>query len=265
MLGKVLFIVFLFGFSIASHARMLMLASPGNYKLEPMFKDKGWQMSAELGVLLTSGNTDSTSFLGKINASHEYRNWRFNYDLNTLLKQDEKYNAEKGKEILTTTAEKYAFSAQGNYELTKTNSVFGLVSHTEDRFASFTKYSMIFAGYAFRGINKKSMYLDLNIGPGYLRGESKDETEGNLTQQGWGVRASAAYSWIISKSAKFVQNLSVQSAQFNNRSISESSIVTKISNSMQMKVGFRAIHNSKVDDGKKNLDTQTSVTLVMNI
>lgn len=256
----IFFIAFAF-VSFNSEARMMMLAAPGNYELEPMFKDKEWDMSAELGVLLTSGNTNSTSFLGKITASHEFLNWRFNYDLNTLLKQDEKFDSDAGKEVLTTTAEKYAFDAQGNYELTKTNGVFALLSHTDDRFASFTKYSMVVAGYAFRGINKKNMTLDLNLGPGYARGEKSDDT----VEKGMVVRASAAYSWVISKSAKFIQNLSIQTAGFNNRSISESSLVTKISDSMQMKVGFRAIHNSEVDADKENLDTQTSVTLVMNI
>lgn len=256
-----LFFILLF-LSIGVEARMMMLASPGNYKLQPLFKDKEWDMSAELGVLLTSGNNNSTSFLTKITASHEILKWRFKYDLNALLKQDEKYDASQGKEVLTTTAEKYSFDAQGNYELTKTNGVFALVSHTDDRFASFTEYSMIVAGYAFRGINKKTMFLDLNLGPGYARGVVKADNE---VEEGLVVRASAAYSWVISKSAKFVQNVSVQTAGFNNRSISETSIVTKISDSMQMKVGFRAIHNSKVADHLRNIDTQTSVTLVVNI
>nr|WP_252736852.1 MULTISPECIES: DUF481 domain-containing protein [unclassified Psychrosphaera] len=219
-------------------------------------------MSAELGVLLTSGNTNSTSFLSKITASHEILKWRFKYDLNALLKQDEKFDSEKNREVLTTTAEKYSFDAQGNYELTRTNGVFALISHTDDRFASFTKYSMIVAGYAFRGINKSNMFLDLNLGPGYARGVLKAD---GAVEEGPVVRASAAYSWVISKSAKFVQNVSVQTAGFNNRSISETSIVTKISDSMQMKVGFRAIHNSEVATNLKNLDTQTSVTLVVNI
>lgn len=246
---------------------MMMLAAPGNYKLEPMFKNKEWDMSAELGVLLTSGNTNSTSFLTRINASHEMLNWRFNYNFNALLKQDEKYDASVEKEVLTTTAEKYAFEAQGNYELTKTNGVFALMSHTDDRFGAFRRYSMVVAGYAFRGINKKTMTLDLDLGPGYAWGELPDPVNKNetLIEKGMVVRASAAYSWVISKSAKFVQNLSIQTAGFNNRSISESSLVTKISNSMQMKVGFRAIHNSEVQNNKENLDTQTSVTLVMNI
>lgn len=244
-------------------AHAAMMEGDDKYELEPLIKDKDWQMSAELGFLLTSGNNDSTSLLGKVDASHDWQKWRLKYELNTLLKRDEKYDEATETERLQTTAERYFFKAQGDYELSQTNSIFGLYSYLDDRFGQYVEYITMAAGYSFRAINKKKMYLDLNLGPGYAKATSSlDEKEEGVT-----MIASAAYNWEISDSARFTQNFSYQKASFNNLSISESALVTKISNSMQMKVSFRAEHNDSknTDSDIKSLNTQTSVTLVVNI
>jgi putative salt-induced outer membrane protein YdiY len=57
--------------------------------------------------------------------------------------------------------------------------------------------------------------------------------------------------------------VSVQTAGFNTRTIAEAAITTKISGSMQMKVGVKATHNTKTE--REKLDTETSVTLVVII
>jgi putative salt-induced outer membrane protein len=242
-------------------AAKVVFAKNRNFELEPMFKDKNWDMSAELGVLLTSGNTNSTSFLAKANASHEWREWRFKYDFNALLKRDDVFDAEKGKEVFRTSAEQYIFKLQSDYEFTATNSAFGFFSHTDDRFASYVDYTILVVGYSFRALKNKKMLLDLNLGPGYAVGRKSDRK----TEQGFVIRGSAAYKWDITPYARFVQNLSIETAGFNTRTITDSSFMTRISGSMQMKVGFTATHNTKVQSSQNKLSTETSVTLVMNI
>jgi len=233
----------------------------GNYELEPLFKNKDWDMSAELGMLISSGNTESTSLLGRITASHDWQSWRFNYDLNTLVKRDEKYDEELQRERLKTTAERYQLQVQGEYKLTETDAIFSRYELTDDRFASYTEYVAAVIGYSFRAIENHNMELDLTLGPGYARGLTSDD----ILEKGMVVRASASYKWDISDNAQFRQIISVQGAEFNNRSISETSLSTKITGSMQMKVSFKAVHNSKVEDDKEKLDTETSLTLVVNI
>ena len=246
---------------VPGQAQARMLDDEGNFELEPLFKDKGWDMSAELGMLLTSGNTNSTSILGKVTASHEWKNWRFNYDLNTLLKRDEKYDEELQEERLKTTAERYHLLAQGDYKITEHDAIFALYEYTDDRFASYTEYIAAVVGYSFRALNRQDMKLDLSIGPGYARVlTSEDELEQDKI-----IRVAANYKWTINDNAQFRQVVSVQTAPFNTRSISETSLTTKISDSMQMKVGFKAVHNTKPQDKPEKLDTETSVTLVLNI
>ena len=105
--------IFLFSsllFPALTNAKTL-LRDDDDFELEPMFKDKTWDMSAELGILITSGTTQSTSFLAKANANHEWQNWRMQYSFNALYKKDDVYDAEQQKEVFKTSAEKYI--AQG--------------------------------------------------------------------------------------------------------------------------------------------------------
>ncbi len=232
-----------------------------NYELKPMFKDKNWDMSAELGVLITSGNNQSTSFLAKAKASHEWNDWRFQYSFNALYKRDDVYDAEKEKEVFKTSAEQYIFKLQSDYEISETNAAFAFFNHTDDRFAAYVEYTTLVVGYSFRALKTTDMMLDLNLGPGYAKGKASD----GENEQGAIIRGSAAYQWDITPYARFVQNLSIETAGFNTRTIAESSFTTRISGSMQMKVGFTATHNTIVQSNINKLSTETSITLVMSI
>ena len=199
--------------------------------------------------------------MGRLTASHEWQSWRFNYDLNTLVKRDEKYDEETQRERLKTTAERYQLQVQGEYKITETDAIFSRYELTDDRFASYTEYVAAVVGYSFRAIENNKMELDLTLGPGYARGLTSED----ILEKGMVLRASASYKWDISDNAQFRQIISVQGAEFNNRSISETTLSTKITGSMQMKVSFKAVHNSKVEEDKEKLDTETSLTLVVNI
>ena len=79
------------------------------------------------------------------------------------------------------------------------------------------------------------------------------------------VRASAYLGWTISDSATFSQKVMVNrelSDEKNTKTRLESAVTTKINGSLQMKLGFTLVNNSKVPDDRKKTDTETSVTIV---
>jgi putative salt-induced outer membrane protein YdiY len=76
------------------------------------------------------------------------------------------------------------------------------------------------------------------------------------------VRGAALFRWNLSQSAWFAQNVSVERGTSNMHSIAETSISTKITDTMQMKAGFSLRNDTKVPVDKKNTDTQTSLTMV---
>lgn len=230
----------------------------GDYKLEPLLTDKPFDLAAELGALITTGNNDSTSLLWKIHAKHELDKWRLKYSFESLFKRDE---VNKDNEKYTkTSAEKYLFNAEANYEFSKNESIFAFIGSDHDRFGAFRSVTSAVAGYNFRAIDGSLVTWDLNVAPGYTFIENGDGKSDSAPV----LRGSSSLNWTVSSHAKLTQNLSVESSKLNTRVIGEAAVIAKIHGSMLMKVGFKATFNDEVDEGRENTDTQTSVTLVVH-
>ena len=239
----------------------LTLISPAIQAEEQKPEDKmfgTWETSAELSIIATSGNTETTTFRGKIDAKQELEKWSNQYIFDSLFKEEETENDE-GESVKQRSAERYFASAQGNYKLKKEHSFLLIyAAHLEDKFGSFANNSIISGGYGQRIFEFDDHTMDAEIGPGYRRGE-RDSGE---IVKGPILRASAVYRWQISENADFEQKLSVETGSGNTFSKSESYISAKVNGSLKMKFGFAISNNSVVDEGKDNVDTETTMTLV---
>lgn len=217
-----------------------------------------WKSSAEASVIVTSGNTSTTTLRGKIDARQQLEEWKNQYVFDTLFKREETTNAD-GEQENRRSAERYFLSAQGNYKLETEHSFLLLyAAHLEDKFGSFRSNSIVSGGYGYRLLDTDEHTIDAEIGPGYRYGE-KDSGE---EVKGFIVRASGVYAWKISDSANFEQKLSIETGSGNTFTKSESYVSAKLNGSLRMKFGFVVSHNSNVDAGKENTDTETTMTLV---
>jgi putative salt-induced outer membrane protein YdiY len=218
----------------------------------------GWYTAAELGAIATSGNTTGTSVTGKIDARHEMEQWSNEYIVSGFFKQDEFTRAD-GTKYSQRAAERYSFSAKAAYKLIGAGKrAFVLGSHVNDKFGAYTRYSTFAIGHGSQWFSSPDATLDVELGPGYFSGErASGDSESGVT-----VRAATRFRWRLSESALFAQNTSVERGTSNVHSLAETSVSTKINGTMQMKAAFTARNDSNVPVGKKNLDTQTSLTLV---
>lgn len=221
--------------------------------------NKGWNISAELGALITTGNTESSSLFTKLSASHQMENWKNKYTFNTLMKEDDITDADGNKES-QKTADQYALTAQGDYALGENSAAFIFGSYKNTKFSSYKQYTTIAGGYSFRPVNKDTVTLDLNIGPGYTESETQD----GLVESGAVVRTSLALEWKVSETATFEQNLSVEAAEFNTRTVAETALVSSINETMKMKFGFAMTTDTDVPEGLEKTDTETSATIVVS-
>jgi len=101
-----------------------------------------------------------------------------------------------------------------------------------------------------------------DIGPGYKRDVLKDPSE---TKSSFIVQAQALYLRKINEHVEFKQTLSAKYAPKtgeNSKYQAESSITTKLIETLQLKFSFKIDHNTEVADGTKRTDTETAVTLV---
>lgn len=234
-------------------------------------EQKTWEVTSELGAIITSGNTETTTLKGGIKVLHHLERWNNEYKLDGIYKEDEVEN-DDGTKDKQRTNEKYAISAQGNYKLNEKHShLFIYGSHVSDYFGAYRSESVVSAGYGLRLLNEKTMWLNAEIGPGYKYFKYPDvstevdengnslagEYEGEIIALG-----KLDYNWKISDNARFTQLVTVEYGDTNTKTRSETALLAKINGSLQMKVAYNIINNSDVADDKESTDTETSLTLV---
>lgn len=219
---------------------------------------KPFSLDGEFGFIFTSGNTETTSLSGALTASQELENWSNDYVIKGLYRRETTENSE-GIEESNTSAQKFFASAQGAYKLENPDHrLFGFASYEDDRFNSFEYQASIAIGWSQKLWETDTSNFEYSIGPGY----TFQETEEGENQDSEIIRASMAYEWKISDTAKFVQTISTEVGSENTKSRAESGLSATISGGLSMKLSVKLDHNTQVEAGRENLDTETAVTLV---
>jgi putative salt-induced outer membrane protein YdiY len=227
-----------------------------SYAEEPAQKE--FTLDGELGLIFTTGNTETTSVKGRLSATHELTDWSNEYLVEGLYKQEEVEN-DLGEDESQTSAQRYFLSAQGNYKLNNPqNRLFAFASYEDDRFTSFDYQATLAGGWNSVWFESPTQKFSYSVGPGYSFAEKTDGED----VSGFIVRGAINYSWKISDTANFKQIISTETGSDNTKSKSETSVSAKLAEALSMKFSVILKHNTEVDDGVDNLDTETAATLV---
>lgn len=220
-------------------------------------------MDGEVGLIITTGNTETESFKLGLKGTQELTDWSNQYKFDALYKKDEVEQSDGAKES-KTTAHKYFASAQGNYKLNNPDHrlfVFG--SYKDDRFSSYDYQATLAVGWSQNIWADKTSSFEYSIGPGYsFNKTSATEQQESQNEDSFVLRASLDYSWTISDNAKFTQFFSSEKGEENTKSKSESAITANIFGSLAMKFSIKLDHNSHVNGDRDKLDTEAAVALV---
>ncbi|WP_185235141.1 DUF481 domain-containing protein [Teredinibacter franksiae] len=254
---------------VASLTSVLSISSFAAEETKPI------QAEAEVGALITTGNTQSTAFKGKLDIKHNLDKWLNNYIVEAFYKEnqvdiiiDDVPSTED-----RVDAEKYFASAQSDYKLNEEHrGLFMFASYEEDKFSGYEYQGTIAAGYSDRLFKTENQQLLYNVGPGLALSTTDDITDANgiVTEEGVKsenvvLRISANYKWQITDHAKFTQTLSSEispDTDKNTKTKAETALTTAINGSFALKAGFTVSHNSVVQPEFDKTDTQSSVTLV---
>lgn len=209
-----------------------------------------WKGSVELGIVNTTGNTETKTTSAKAKAATETEKWRHTITYESLNSSDQG----------VTTAERYAINGQSDYKLDKKNFFFAMINYEEDKFSGY-EYRMTEAvGYGRRVLEEPNLSLDLEIGPGAR--QSKPDT--GSTENESTVRGAAKLVWKISKTSTFTEDLSTDVGDDNTITKSVSALTAQINGSLATKITYTVKNSSEVPVGVKKTDTETAVTLVYN-
>lgn len=220
-----------------------------------------WEASAELGLLFTTGNTETESLKGKLNVARDYKRWRHKgvFDYYTAEQEDQ----ATGETF--ETADRLFVSAQSNYKFDpdSKSSLFVFGSYEEDPYSGYEYQSTVAVGYGARYRYSESIYADYEIGPGYAVAKPIVDGVAQESESSAILRLAGNLNWKISENSTFGALLSSEIGEDNTKSRGELSVSSNINSALALKVSLAATHNSEVaNETIENLDTETAVTLV---
>ncbi len=210
-----------------------------------------WEASAELGYLLTSGNSDSETLISKFESKTTYKLWEHLVALEAL-------NSSQNDE---RAAEKYSAELQSDYSLSERTYLLSNLNWEKDRFSGYDYQASWTLGAGYKVINTDIHKLRLELAPGYRvsEGDPGDKEEDAV------VRAMEKFSWKLSESSQLEQSLSSEYGDSNTITRFKVSLASQINGSLSMKLGYSLKHNSDVAPGVEKTDRESSVTLVYQL
>jgi putative salt-induced outer membrane protein YdiY len=218
--------------------------------------DKNWKGEGELGVLISSGNTDETNINSRFGLTHEGRTWRNKGDFSTAYsKADDQ-----------TTAEEYRAALETNYKFDEKQYWFLRGSYEKDRFTGYEFESTVTTGYGSWLWNSgKRSFLDLSIGAGYRYNKLEElNSDGEDTEKETIGRLAGQFDFALSDNALFRQKLSTEIGVDANNVISQSetAVQANIVGNLSLKAAYRVKHVSDAPAGTEKTDTETSISLL---
>ncbi len=228
------------------------------------------QGETELGIIATSGNTETKSYKGKVDVKHETTHWVNQYLLEALYKRDQVEVDDGSGDIVTedqTTAEKYFASAQSDYRLNKDHAALFIYADFErKRFSGFARQYTFALGYSDRLFTTDNSHLSYSIGPGVTFAKPEDvDGVSQDTDESFVIRLSGKYVYAFSENAKFSQSLSTNyapSSSDNTKTKSVTALTAQLNGSLALRASYTVDYNSEVPADTKHADTETAVTVV---
>lgn len=217
---------------------------------------RNWKGSGEIGLLMTSGNSETESINAKTGLKYEDNQLMGEMNLAALYSSEE--TEVDGETEDRTSAEKYNVAAKIGYKLSPADYVFLNASYEDDRFSGYDYRSDYALGYGRKIINTDTVKFDLEVGPGYRYDKRDDgETENEAVFRGY-----ALFNYKLSESASFQQEVTLLAGSDNTGTKSVTALKGKIASALSMKASYTVAHNSHVPEDKDKTDTETALTLV---
>lgn len=258
-------------------AALLLLPFSGQYALaeEAAAEEKpSLTISAELGMLFKTGNAKSGDIKAGLNIKHEEGQWLNLVAFNALAKKVEEEDEGTGKKSFESTDNKWDILGQTNYSLEDggKNYIYGNAYYEQDKFSGFEYQTSASVGWGRHLWETETSSFFADIGPGikYDVRSAVDATDTAPAVKETGesaviVQAQALYTKQINEFVEFKQYfVAKQAFESDKNSVykSETSLTTKLIDSLQFKFAFRVDYDTEVEEGFENTNTETSVTLV---
>jgi len=208
-----------------------------------------WTGEAELGVVITDGNTQTQNVNAKATATNERPRWKHEVHGEALNTSNDGVG----------TAERYLLTGQSNLKVTEFNYAFGNVSYENDLYSGFEYRVTETIGYGRKLIHSPAVTLNTEVGAGARHSQVK--STGDHQDEALG-RVAAKLAWKVSGTSDFGQDVTVDVGEESTITRSVTSLKTQVAGNLATKITFTVRNTSDTPAGVKDTDYETAVTLV---
>ncbi len=232
--------------SLLTTASLLLAAAPATMA-SALAAEDGWSGEGQLGVSLTTGNTEDTALLAALKLN--YTADRFSHSFRALADYRDSFNV--------TTNEEYALGYQLNYDFDDQLYGFGSVDWERNEFAGRTNRWTESVGLGVHAIATPTTQLDLEGGiafrqTDYTLGAGNGETAARL--RGY---LSHAFNENVSVSQEVIGIIGE-----SNTVDSISAVTAKVTDALALRASYEVTYDSAPLPGLKETDTATRLGVV---
>lgn len=220
-------------------------------------KDRPFDLAGEAGVLITSGNTDTSIIKLAFESNHETENWSNRYEAQFLERTN---TLRTDTENLSIDTARIELSAQFDYKLVEPdNRLFAYLEYDDNQFNRLREQSTLVLGWSKVAWKSEASEFRYSIGPGYSR-FLQERTDTRIEEMI--VRGTVFYNFVFSEGTRFRQTLSAELGQQITKARTQSSITAKIFDKLALKFSVNLVYNDNVSEQDSVLSTQSSVSMV---
>ena len=225
-----------------------------------------WAAQAQLGLIVTSGNTTTKSGNASFDLAHRLDRW-------TLSGGGAALYASTGN---VSTQQDTTAHLQADLDLSPRTFWFTTARWDRNLFTGFAYQESIASGGGFKFIQSAATLLAGELGVGYRIEKPETLTTGTLgnvlaradqpLQRDAVLQGGLNYSHSITDSTKLVNNLLVQYGSSDTTTTDNLSLQVKVDASLALGIGMQLVNNSSPPAGsEKHTDTVVTVNLVYSL
>jgi putative salt-induced outer membrane protein len=230
----------------------VLLMTGSSFAAEKPFGGEG-----EIGMMLTTGNSETQSLNGKIGIAYETERLINTLDVQGLYTSEKSEN-EDGVKQDKASAQKHEGAVKTGFKFTENDYAFIRGAYLNDRFSGYHYQNTVTAGYGRKLIATERVNLSIELGPGYRY--EKIRTGGS--EEDAIFRASGLFSLKLTEGTSFEQDLSVETGDDKTITRSVSAIKAQIIGALAMKLSYTIDRQSKVPVDTEKTNTETALALV---
>lgn len=222
-----------------------------------------WAAQAQLGLIVSSGNTTTKSGNASFDVAHRLDSWTLSGGGAALYSSTGDVSTQQD-----TTAH-----VQADLDLSPRTFWFSTLRWDRNLFTGFAYQESVASGGGFKFIQSPATLLAAELGVGYRISSPETLTTGPLgnvmtrvdepLQRDAVLQAGVNYSHSITESTKFVNTLLVQYGSSDTTTTDNLSLQVKVDASLALAVGMQLVNNTSPPAGSaKHTDTVVTINLV---